>query len=119
MIRTYRTFAGAIICALAVSTGPGAKAQVPDTCPKKLNKLMTVDGVEPSRHALVQCLLQLENRIKTIEELQGLASGFVVARDRLPCPTGWSLFAEAASRVIVGAGQGTGLSDRFLGHEGR
>ncbi|MER9291295.1 hypothetical protein NKI71_13700 [Mesorhizobium sp. M0510] len=54
------------------------------------------------------------NFVKTVAgSLTTLPVGSVVAFD-LPtgCPTGWAEYANARGRVIVGTGQGTGLSGR-------
>jgi len=42
-------------------------------------------------------------------------SGMVVAFDGASCPQGWSELVAARGRSIMGAGQGTGLTNRTVG----
>jgi len=42
-------------------------------------------------------------------------SGMVVAFDGPSCPAGWSELVAARGRAIMGAGQGTGLTNRTAG----
>ena len=44
--------------------------------------------------------------------------GMVLAFNLASCPTGWSEYASARGRAIIGAGQGTGLSNRTAGETG-
>lgn len=49
---------------------------------------------------------------KIVNVVGGVPSGAVAAFDREGCPDGWSPFVDAAGRVILGVGQGEGLSRR-------
>jgi hypothetical protein len=44
--------------------------------------------------------------------------GMVLAFNLASCPTGWSEYTAARGRAIVGAGQGTGLTNRTAGEAG-
>lgn len=49
----------------------------------------------------------------------GVPSGGIVAfDDRDDCPRGWDTFDDVVGRVIVGAGQATGLKERKAGDRG-
>lgn len=47
-----------------------------------------------------------------VEGLTAVPDGTVIALDGGKCPTGWVGFDDASGRVIIGAGQGIGLTGR-------
>ncbi len=48
----------------------------------------------------------------------GVPSGAVLAFDLADCPAGWEPYTAGAGRVIVGSGEGAGLSSRSVGDKG-
>lgn len=58
----------------------------------------------------------LDHRLRQLEDLASAAapSGAVLAFNLAECPEGWTLFASLQGRVVVGAGQGRGLTSRAL-----
>ena len=48
----------------------------------------------------------------------GLPKGAVVAFDMQGCPRGWAEYFEAAGRMIIGVGRGSGLTGRSLRSKG-
>jgi hypothetical protein len=63
---------------------------------------------------------EIEKEITDLKQLleNMIPKGTVAAFDLEKCPDGWSNFNEGAGRVILGIGQGKGLSERKLRDEG-
>jgi hypothetical protein len=85
-----------------------AQTQLPCTTVKEC-----ADSMVAMANQLTQQNNQLSKRVLDLETALANLKNAVVAFDSNDkCPEGWSLFDSGAGRVIVGAGQGGGLSTR-------
>ena len=48
----------------------------------------------------------------------GVPQGTIAAFNMTACPSGWTLQTALAGRTIIGAGQGSGLTNRVIGSSG-
>ena len=103
--------------ALAISALLGSTTAMGQICSAELGPRSPVAEV-------LACMRALETSIQALEEEVSVArrmaqviaiipSGAVLAFDRASgCPNGWNPFDDAAGRVIVGVGQGSGTTER-------
>ena len=94
----------------AISVKGQTDVTMSESCAKKLSASEST----PKLGALLSCLAEmdqeiqsLKNKNQTITDNDSIAKGAIVAFDRTPskpCPDGWTVWREATSRVIIGAG---------------
>jgi hypothetical protein len=78
------------------------------------------DNLDVSKTPVVEVLKCLKSELKELRGKKDIPAGAVVAfAIEDGCPAGWTSYSNAAGRVILGAGQGTGLTRRgYLLQEG-
>ncbi|MFQ3245375.1 MAG: hypothetical protein ACI9SP_002023 [Arenicella sp.] len=79
-----------------------------ETC---IDTLVSTEKSKRTPDKLLACLQKIQAKINSLEsnetEIHSIPKGAVVAFDRTPskpCPEGWTVWREAMSRVIIGAG---------------
>ena len=105
----------------AFIVGFGALAFLEGAIDKRITAATKEDGliskVYDSR------LTEIESKLDDVASTSGIPEKLVAAFSRSeesPCPTGWSLYDDAKSRFILGAGHGSNLSSRnFNSHGGK
>ena len=82
----------------------------------------TIKNLIEKSNSLQNEVNSIKNTLSTVATRayvdQSIPSGSVMAFDLNSCPAGWSLFSGLQGRTIVGAGQGSGLTNRIKGHSG-
>lgn len=79
-------------------------------------------GPEATLQQVIQCLdariTEQAALLRQASQARGMTSGVIVAFEGTaakPCPDDWSLYEEATSRVIVGAGHTSDLTPKTVG----
>ena len=80
------------------------RAIVPDGTNQVPNIQTNFTCVSSKLSAALSRIEALEADLKPFREAKGIVAAFDRSHTERPCPTGWSLFAPAGGRFIVGAG---------------
>ena len=85
-----------------------------------VNRLADSKAISVSPGKAAQVLMGDADFVRTVSKGVGpLPTGAVVAFDGDGgCPSGWAPYAKGAGRVVLGAGQGVGLTLRAVGERG-